>query len=97
MAEPDVRTLEGLITSLTNQAPIDPEVVKVFEAIREQAYEFAEAIFNFVPEGRNRSMAITHLEDAVMRAIKGVALNQEEALTQWGAFWSADEHGGGSE
>lgn len=76
----DSSTPEGLAYSLTNQAPIDPAVVSSFEEIRGAARPFADALFAVVPPGRARSIAITHLEDAVMWAVKGVAIDQEAAL-----------------
>jgi len=90
VAEPDVRTLEGLIDSMTNRAPQDPEVVRIFEKFRESAHRLGEAIFEHVPEGRNRSMAITHLEDCVHRSIKAIALNQDEALAMWRSYLGED-------
>jgi hypothetical protein len=48
------------------------------EAIREPAKELATAINSLVPEGREKSTAISKLEEVVMWAIKGIALNQEQ-------------------
>jgi hypothetical protein len=39
---------------------------------------FAGAILDLVPTGREQSLAITKVEEAVMWAIKGIVLHQSE-------------------
>lgn len=48
-----------------------------FEAmadLRQTAIEFGEKILNYTPIGREQSLAITHLEDSLMWAVKALAL-----------------------
>jgi hypothetical protein len=47
-----------------------------YAAIRSQALEFAKLINGQVPDSREKSLAITHLEDAVMWANAGIARNE---------------------
>lgn len=47
-----------------------------YEAIREGAKFFAEDIVRMTPESREQSLAITHLEDAVMWANAAIARNE---------------------
>lgn len=44
-----------------------------YEEIRSQAKEFARFILNHTPESRERSLALTNLEQAVMRANAAIA------------------------
>jgi hypothetical protein len=44
------------------------------EEIRETGLELAELIDSLAPEGREKSLAITHLEETVMWAVKAVAI-----------------------
>lgn len=42
-------------------------------AIETIAYELAEAIYNYVPDSREQSLAFTKLEEAIMWANKGLS------------------------
>lgn len=66
----------------TNHAPIDPRIVECFEALREQAKALAHSIIDLVPDGRERSVALTNLRHALMWAVGGIACAQEEALAR---------------
>jgi hypothetical protein len=48
----------------------------IYEQIRAEALQFATDLNQLVPDGREKSLAITHLEDAVMWANAGVARSQ---------------------
>lgn len=52
--------------------PLDEATVGL---LRTRALEFGTSILEHVPQGRNRSLAITALEDALDRAVKGVLTN----------------------
>lgn len=54
-------------------SPPDAERVKVHEAINRKVIEVAQWLNEILPEGRNKSLALTHLEDVQMRANKAVA------------------------
>lgn len=56
-----------------------------YEAIRSAAKEFAYLIDGAAPDSREKSLALTHLEEAVMWANAGIARNP---VTQVGS--SAD-------
>jgi hypothetical protein len=47
--------------------------VPVFQEIRDQAKALATKLNEVVPNGREKSLAITHLEDTVMWANAGIA------------------------
>lgn len=53
--------------------PPKVENVDKFSAIRTEAREFAKIINSLVPEGREKSLAITKLEEVVMWANAGIA------------------------
>jgi hypothetical protein len=74
------QSVDGLLYSLTNQAPIDPEVITIFEEFRVAARPLAEAFFTHVPSSRERAVAIHELEEAIMWGIKAIAVHQEDAL-----------------
>lgn len=46
-----------------------------FEKLRTLLIEASTQVNSLVPPGRDKSLALTHLEDALMRAIRGVAIN----------------------
>jgi hypothetical protein len=53
--------------------PPSPAQVPVFQEIRDQAKALATKLNEVVPNGREKSLAITHLEDTVMWANAGIA------------------------
>lgn len=62
--------------SLTNHPPSNDAVVQAFERVRGSAKDLGEIIHALCPESRERSIAITKLEETVMWAIKSIAVNQ---------------------
>lgn len=74
--------------NMTNHAPSADEVVQRFEALRIFAKQFSHAIVDLCPDGRDRALALTHAEDALMRAVAAIARNQEAMV---GANMPADE------
>ena len=48
---------------------------EIYEAIREMAHHLADKVNEWVPDCREKSLAITALEEAVMWANAGVARN----------------------
>jgi len=59
----------------TYHAPDDEKVVK-HQAIRNGGKELAELIDALVPEGREKSLAVTKVEEAVMWANAGLARSE---------------------
>ena len=66
--------LEIVEKSFTYQAP-KPGQPELYEELRGKAKELAILFINKVPHSRERSLAITKLEEAIMWANKAVALN----------------------
>jgi hypothetical protein len=55
--------------------PVTPETVKAHERARALLGEVAQELGGLLPDGRERSLAITHLEDALMWANASIARN----------------------
>lgn len=51
--------------------PSDENVAKV-AAVKAKAQELYELVFTSAPDSRERSLGITHLEDAIMWVVKGL-------------------------
>lgn len=71
-----------LFRSLTNQAPKSDAVVDRFEELRLPAKDFGATVLELCPPSRERSLAITKLEESLMWAIKSIALNQDDILDE---------------
>jgi hypothetical protein len=56
----------------TYHAPVEGQP-RLYEAVRAAAKEVAEAYNEMCPEGREKSLAITHLEEAVFWANAAIA------------------------
>jgi hypothetical protein len=65
--------------SLINHTPT-PETVAQIERIREAAKQFGLTVFREAPASRERSLAITKIEEAVMWAVKSAALPRQGVL-----------------
>lgn len=59
----------------TYHAPVNDKQMIVYGEIRRQAKALAHYFLECVPEGRERSVALTKLEEAVMWANAGAARN----------------------
>jgi hypothetical protein len=59
-------------TRFTYHPPTEGQPEK-YETIRGAAKSFALTLNDLVPDGREKSLAITHLEDVVMWANAGIA------------------------
>lgn len=76
--EIDAALVARIEHSLTNQTP-DREQIERIEALRESAKQLGTVIAAYCHDSRERSLAVTHLEETVMWAVKGIVL--EEATT----------------
>lgn len=65
---------------MTNHPPADAKIIDLFEAIREAFKNAAAMVACLTPETREQSMAMTHLETALMWAVAAIARNQDEVL-----------------
>ena len=68
---------EQVMRNLTNHPPTSGEVVEKFEQVRMFAKYLGVAILEECPESRERSLALTKLEETVMWAVASIARNQE--------------------
>lgn len=59
--------------NLTNHPPKDAIDIGTYEAIREQAKRFAALIDTACPDSREKSLAFTNLEQALMWAVASIA------------------------
>ena len=71
----DQHRLDALERSLTNQAPNDVAIERI-EAVREIAKQLGADIIDLCPDTRERSLALTHLEETTMWAVKSIVLHQ---------------------
>lgn len=55
--------------------PPKPGQAETYQGLRSMALDFARAIDAACPDSREKSLAITHLEDAVMWANASIARN----------------------
>lgn len=62
--------------NMTNHRPSDHEISHI-EHLRDVAAGLGEAIERYCPESRERSLAITNLEQALMWAVGSIARNTE--------------------
>lgn len=68
--------LHHLRRSLTNHRP-DPEQINRIELVRELGYAFGVGIVGNTPTSRAQSLALTKLEEAVMWAVKAIAIEEK--------------------
>lgn len=67
--------LDEFIHGATNHPPT-PEAIVKHEACRDGAIEFAKVVLSHCPSSRERSLAITKIEEALMWARKANAVHQ---------------------
>jgi hypothetical protein len=66
---------EELAKRFTYHAPKGDQATR-YELIRDRAHDFAAFLDENCPDSREKSLAITHLEDAVMWANASIARNE---------------------
>lgn len=64
---------EHLLISLTNHRPDDATIGRI-EELRADAKRLGERIIELSPYSREQSLALTHLEDCIMWAVKAMVL-----------------------
>jgi hypothetical protein len=67
-------TLFDAYPGLLYHSVSDPECVRIMIRVRGAYIALAATVLELVPAGRSRSLAMTHLEDSLMRAIQALAL-----------------------
>lgn len=60
--------------SVTNHRP-GPDSIEIIEDLRSYAKDFGAAVVHAVEPSREASLALTHLEETVMWAVKAVILD----------------------
>jgi hypothetical protein len=70
----------ALERSLTNVPPASDKTVGRIEHLRSVAKAYGFALLATVPEGRERALAVTKLEESLMWGIKGIVLAEGEDL-----------------
>lgn len=75
--QPTVLGLAEFIHGATNHPPTK-EAIARHEACRDGAIHFAAVVLSVVPPSRERSLAITKIEEALMWARKAIAVHQGE-------------------
>lgn len=69
----DNERLAALDRSMTNITPT-PDQIDRIEALRVIAKTYGAAIISTCLDSRERSLALTHLEDSIMWAVKSIVL-----------------------
>lgn len=67
---------ERMKASLTNHPITQDGLVEDIEAMRQTAITLAGELLDLAPASRERSLALTHLEETVMWAVKAAVLHQ---------------------
>lgn len=75
MLNADAQRLAALQRSMTNIPPTEQQIERI-ESTRDAAKDLGRRIIDNCADGRERSLALTHLEDAVMWAVKAIVLEQ---------------------
>ena len=68
-------TRAELENRFTHHPPNDEQVGR-YETLRSSALNFAQIIVDTTPYSRDQSLALTSLEDCVMRANRAIACNE---------------------
>ncbi len=67
--------------NMTNHTP-SPDDIETIELLRTDFKVTAGGVIRFTPEGRERSLALTNLEQALMWAVAGIARKREEGKVE---------------
>lgn len=78
METPEEKEAEGrrIARSLTNVKPTDKGIDRI-EEVRDVCKSLAFIIIEECPRSRERSLALTHLEETAMWAVKSIVLEGE--------------------
>lgn len=75
MTEQQQQDYERVKRSMTNHTPSAVAIDKI-EELRSRAKHLAAEVIMSVEPSRERSLALTHLEDSVMWAVKAIVLEE---------------------
>ena len=68
---------EALDRSLTNQTPSEEQIQRI-EILRMWGQDLGHTILDHTEPSREQSLALTHLEETVMWAVKAIVLEEGE-------------------
>lgn len=72
----ETKKLKQIENSFTYHAPKGDQPER-YVLLRDEAKALALSILKYTPSSREQSLAITHLEDAIMWANKAIACNEK--------------------
>jgi hypothetical protein len=67
---------DQIVKATSHHPPSSNEVIEAHQAVRIETANMMATIYRVVPNSRERSVALTHLETAMMWANAGIARNQ---------------------
>lgn len=70
------KQIEDQISNGMGFHPGNADVAPLFSELRGRFMDLAHLVNDTCPDGRDKSLAITHLEDALMRSIRAIAVEQ---------------------
>lgn len=76
---------DRVVHNLSYHRPREQATQDAMENLRQASRDFADEVIGVVPFGRELSIAVTHIEDACMNAIAGLARNEDKFLAEIGA------------
>lgn len=56
------------------------QAIKMMEYVRKNIGTLFEDLEDLLPNGRSKSLALTHLEDVLMRSIQAIAIEHGECM-----------------
>jgi hypothetical protein len=71
----------GVERIFTYHAPVGTQAAR-YEALRSMAKQFAKMLLVACPDSRERSLALTHVQEAIMFANASIAINEEPVPLQ---------------
>lgn len=77
-ARADAEAHERVEHDFTLHPPVSPDVAGQMDSLRDHFKDLAHAIVNVCPFSRERSTALTRLEETMFHAIASIARNQPE-------------------
>lgn len=76
-AVPPSQALASVLRSLQHHVPPEHTTPRI-QSMRDVAQDYAVELLAQVPHCRERSLALTHLEESLMWAVKAIVLNVTE-------------------
>lgn len=73
----DTSMYDDIVHRFTNHPPKNARVGELFDEVTRHNIEMGNFILETVPPGRERALALTHLEQASMWMKAGIARNQD--------------------